>query len=295
MDAYAKARATAMILGYDARWDTQDYETIGVEIEYTANLEHPVTGEVSSVFRRGGRIDALARKLRDVYVVEHKSSSEDLSPGSRYWSRLAMDGQISGYIIGARALGYDPVACLYDVLGKPRIKPLRATTETPAQHLERAARTVSAAPGAYYCRAEIVRLQSEIDAAALDDWQTAHQMAECTRLDHHPRNPEACGRFGRECPFFDVCLGRASLEPPAFRQKDRSGPQIYSASRAKTFRACPRMHYYEYVLGWRPSREAPELEFGTAIHAALEAWWIGAPGTRVEAALIALDTHKPEM
>jgi hypothetical protein len=40
-----------------------------------------------------------------VLVVEHKTSSEDVTPGSFYWSRLRMDGQVSVYFDGARALG----------------------------------------------------------------------------------------------------------------------------------------------------------------------------------------------
>lgn len=58
-----------------------------------------------------------------IVVVEHKTTSEDVSVGSDYWRRLRMDAQVSNYFTGARALGHEPEACLYDVIKKPAIKP----------------------------------------------------------------------------------------------------------------------------------------------------------------------------
>ena len=67
----------------------------------------------------------VVRDLRDnlVRVVEHKTASEDVSPGSDYWKRLRMDGQVSVYFEGATSLGYAAAACLYDVLAKPALRP----------------------------------------------------------------------------------------------------------------------------------------------------------------------------
>jgi hypothetical protein len=49
-------------------------------------------------------------------VLEHKTSSEDVTPGSFYWMRRHMDGQVSIYFDGARAAGHDVQGCIYDVL-----------------------------------------------------------------------------------------------------------------------------------------------------------------------------------
>lgn len=62
-----------------------------------------------------------------VYVVEHKSTSLDIGEGSPYWKRLILDGQISNYNTGTRALGHEPVGVLYDVIRKPTLRPLKAT------------------------------------------------------------------------------------------------------------------------------------------------------------------------
>jgi hypothetical protein len=67
--------------------------------------------------------------------------------------------------------------------------------------------------------------------------------------------------------------------------------ELLTHSRLRSFRACPRQHYYSYVQGYRPRREHPALAFGTAAHGCLETYWLarrdGAddPGARALAAM----------
>lgn len=56
-------------------------------------------------------------------VITHNTSSRDIGFGSTYWQRLSMDGQVSTYFAGARALGIEPRRCVYDVVKKPGIRP----------------------------------------------------------------------------------------------------------------------------------------------------------------------------
>jgi hypothetical protein len=125
LDAYAVAKAEAMIAGYHARWYGEPYEVIAVEAEFTAPLRNPETGASSRTYELAGKLDVLVRDRRDgrIFVVEHKSSSEDISIGSVYWRRLTLNGQISTYMVGARSLGVEPYGVLYDVLGKPDLRP----------------------------------------------------------------------------------------------------------------------------------------------------------------------------
>src|SRR5215207_4544142 len=48
---------------------------------------------------------------------------------------------------------------------------------------------------------------------------------------------------------------------------------LNTASRLRAFRACPRLHYYRYVLGAYAS-EDDAMRFGTLAHVALEAWFL---------------------
>lgn len=124
-DPFELARAEEMLIGYSARWYEEPLEWLSVEAEFDAPLVNPDTGAASRTFMLGGKLDAIARDRRTdrVLVVERKTSSEDLSDGSLYWRRLLLNSQLSTYMVGARALGFEPGGTLYDVLGKPGIRP----------------------------------------------------------------------------------------------------------------------------------------------------------------------------
>jgi hypothetical protein len=69
---------------------------------------------------------------------------------------------------------------------------------------------------------------------------------------------------------------------------------LITASRLTKFQRCARAHHYRYELGVAPVTSAPALLFGTAIHAALEAFWRAWQSTgygSTEAALDALTEH----
>jgi hypothetical protein len=125
MDPYDLARAQVAMTGYHLRWKDEPYEVIAVEVQFETDLRNPSTGRSSRTWRLAGKIDVVGKDLRDglVRVVEHKTCGEDCSPGSDYWKRLRLDGQVSVYFEGAASLGYAASACLYDVLAKPALRP----------------------------------------------------------------------------------------------------------------------------------------------------------------------------
>jgi hypothetical protein len=302
-DPFDLARAEAMLRGYDARWGTEPYEVLAVEAEFRAPLVNPETGAASRTWQRGGKIDAIARDSAGrILVVEHKTASEDITPGSSYWRRLSMDGQVSGYFLGSDALGFPAEACLYDVLAKPKLRPYevskkRVEPETPEEFRARCLAAIAEDPNAYFRRGEVVRLQAEAEEALFDDWQTAQQMREAERLGRFPRNPDACMKWGRPCDFFDVCAGEASIEDPTrFRRPEHVNPElaaqgglpVLSASRLRSARSCQRLHRFQYLDGIRPAVEGDALRFGSLIHHGLEAWWRAPDGARLTAALAAI-------
>jgi hypothetical protein len=274
-DQWDKARAEAMVRGYDARWsdEAQSYEVISVEQRFETDVINPATGAKSQTWRLGGKLDVLLRDKRDgrARFMEHKTSSEDLSPGGGYWQRLRMDGQVSIYFDGAKALGHDVSACIYDVLGKPQQRPLQVPVldehgnkivlnekgervrtgqgkwrqtadkeqgfalqtreETPAEYLLRIVEAIAANPDKYFGRTEVVRLEAELDEARTDIWAIAKSLREDELSARAPRNPDACERFGRMCPFFDVCTGAASLDDARlFRRSSTVHPELAEAA-----------------------------------------------------------------
>lgn len=46
--------------------------------------------------------------------------------------------------------------------------------------------------------------------------------------------------------------------------------EIQDSTKIQCYQSCPRMYFYEYVLGWRSSYPNNHLEFGKAVHNAME-------------------------
>ena len=127
-DDYTDVTLRCLFEGYKAKWEQSDaekYERVGAEFGFEAPLMNPETGGVSKTWVLAGKIDAIAKdKTTGKHIiVEHKTTSQDIGPGSDYWKKLPIDGQVSGYYVGASTLGYEVDVCLYDVIRKPTIKP----------------------------------------------------------------------------------------------------------------------------------------------------------------------------
>jgi hypothetical protein len=124
-DPFDLVRAEELLRGYDLRWSDEPFEVISVEAKFQTELRNPATGAPSRTWELAGKIDAVVRDLSTdlVRLVEHKTSGEDIGPGSDYVDRLKMDGQVSVYFEGAASLGHEVADCIYDVLGKPLLRP----------------------------------------------------------------------------------------------------------------------------------------------------------------------------
>jgi len=120
----------------DGQRRASDLAFEAVELSFDVPLVNPVTGALSRAFTLAGKIDGIVR-LADgrLAVLEYKTAGEDIAPDADYWLRLRCDGQISLYVLAARALGYDVATVLYDVTRKRTIR-LRKD-ETPEQFGER--------------------------------------------------------------------------------------------------------------------------------------------------------------
>jgi hypothetical protein len=234
VDLYERARAEAMIVGYHHRWGASPLSMLGVEQPFRAPLRNPDTGRASKLWTVGGKLDGVvADEGARVFLMEHKTSSEDISPGSDYWVRLRLDSQASTYLAGARAIGIRPLGIIYDLLRKPDLEPRKATPvelrkyrkkdgglyenqretdETVDEYRDRILDTIAEAPEKYYQRAEVVRTEAEELEAARDLWEHAHAISEARKSGRSPRNPGACLSWGRSCEFVPICGGTEDLE-----------------------------------------------------------------------------------
>ena len=259
-DPVSLTRARVLMAGYHFRWEREPYEPVtlpdgspAVEVEFRTALVNPDTGAKSRTWDLAGKIDAIVRDTRDgsIYVLEHKTSSADISPGSRYWERLTMDSQLSIYVDGATALGFPPKAVIYDVVAKPGMRPLKATPEENRKYTKdgrlyanqraedepleeyhaRLTEYVAQHPDEVFRRGEVVRLERELDEARYDVWATARRIHEDNVAKRWPRNPDACSRYGGMCAFFPWCSGTGSLEDASlYRRIETPHPELSEAA-----------------------------------------------------------------
>jgi hypothetical protein len=276
-DPFDRARAEAMVMGYHARWESEAayYEVLGVEERFETDLVNPDTGAPSRTWRLGGKLDVRVRDRRDglVKFIEHKTSADDLSPGSVYWQCLRMDGQVSVYFDGCEALSEQADAAIYDVLGKPLQRPgqvplldehgnkivldakgervktqqgkwrqtsdavqgfvLQTRDETVDEYRARVVEAICTNGDKFYGREAVVRLEQELKDARFDIWSTAKELRENELAGRAQRNPDACRRNGKLCPYFDACTGAASLDDPSrFRKLDEVHPELAEPKKA---------------------------------------------------------------
>lgn len=232
-----------LLLGYAARWSDEALRTVAVEKGFDVPLINPETGHASRTFLIGGKLDGIVASPRAdggerLHVFELKTTASDIEAGSLYWQRIrALDTQVSIYIQGARASGYAVEDCIYSVIRKPGMKPLKATPEgsrkytkptkaepvarlyanmretdeSPEEYRLRLREDIAGRADRYYARGTIVRLESDEREHAFDMWQSAKMLHEAERSGFAPRNPDACAAFGG-CEYLKVCTGEASLD-----------------------------------------------------------------------------------
>jgi hypothetical protein len=244
-----KAIAKELMIGYDARWKDEPLEPIAVEMEFSIQLINPDTGAASKTWDQAGKLDVLARETTTgrVVIIEHKTSSDDISPGSHYWKMLNLDDQVSNYFTGAKSLGHTPEACIYDVIRKPKMRPLKATPvedrkytkagklyaaqreedESLESFASRLQAAIAEAPHEWFQRGEIVRSEDEIKDAQADLWNIGKAIQASTVSGRHPRNIGSCRDYHRFCEFFGVCTKTESLDDPRlFMRVDSPHPEL---------------------------------------------------------------------
>ncbi|MEZ6008799.1 MAG: PD-(D/E)XK nuclease family protein [Planctomycetota bacterium] len=251
-DLFQEAAVRELLRAYDERYagTMEGYDVLAVEATFTAPLLNPETGAASRTFLLAGKVDGIVRERATgrVLLLEHKTTSEAIEDATTsYWRRLAMDGQVSHYYVGAESLGHRVEGCLYDVLLRPRLKPLKATPEasrkytkdgrlyaaqrevdeTPEEYAARLRADIAEAPAKYFQRREVPRTEDDLRDYLFDAWAEARAMREAELAARSPRNPEACHRFG-QCAFWDSCANGLRLEdyPEQFERVHDVHPEL---------------------------------------------------------------------
>jgi len=252
--AIERETAATLLAGYFWRYENDDLEFLAAELTFDIPLVNPLTGRPSKTFSMAGKIDGIVQRSQAAMIHEDKLTAADVSDGSDYWLRLRYDGQLSQYMIAARALGYDVNTAIYDVTRRPTIRPghmpvvdsngfkivldatgtrvlkgngeprqsastadgyvLQTTPETPEAWGQRLLDDIAARPDWYFARREIPRLDQDLDDYRAEVWQQAHQLRECRSNGWWFRNVSPL--TCKNCEYREPCLSgvEVSRETP---------------------------------------------------------------------------------
>ena len=201
-EALDKPLERALMRGYVARWAGSALTVTQTDIPFAISI---------AGIRMVGELDAIGKYEGARMIVEHKTSSEDITPGSAYWRRVTTsDAQVSTYLYASAQLGLGAERILYDVLRKSALRGKKG--ETDAELEQRALEDMIARPEHYFQRAEITRLADEHEAFERDIAGTVRLLqATVDGAQPAPRNPDSCHKFGRECDFYSVCFTGGSI------------------------------------------------------------------------------------
>jgi hypothetical protein len=251
LNEFDRIRLQELMLGYDARWGTEPLTVERVEAQFECELRNPESGAASRTWKLGGKVDAIVTRDGRPWLMEHKTTGDDISPGSTYWRKLRIDSQVSTYFLGAASLGYDVEGCIYDVIRKPKLQRLEATPQESRKYkkdgtLYASQRDVDESPEGFrerfrayvgehlldlFQRGDVTRVEEDLADAGFDLWQTARLIREAELAGRHPRNPDACFQWSRECEYFGVCTGAATLDDTTrFRKVESANEELDNAT-----------------------------------------------------------------
>lgn len=237
----AQLKLRAVLTAYHSKYKRQSWEILEIEEKHKLLLH-----EARGIWLRLTP-DAIARNREtgETWVVEHKFTSADITPGSYYWDLKDIDLQNGVYTLAARAMGYDVEGVLYDVAKRPGYRLRKATPKRKRQFykrdgkygkagdpkpgtyledesendfLDRVVDQIVQQPSAFLQRREYRLLEGDVEAAAEDIIGAARLIQGAGKAGLYPRNQSGCKAFNRTCEFYPVCASQASLDDPGIYQ-----------------------------------------------------------------------------
>jgi hypothetical protein len=216
LDEIDTARLVALLRHYSP--PVELYDVVSIEESFEGAIRVPGRARSLRGMRYGGRIDGLLRR-RDtgaLWLLEHKTTSDQIAGWGEFWQRLNLDAQTSWYLLYARRAE----GVLYDVVRKPLLRPSKADDVWAATQkvavtdafLERVSKEIAANPGEFYQCREIRKTPDDLDEAAADLADYAVSIRRCRRAGRFPRNTDSCRGLYGACPYIEVCSGAARLE-----------------------------------------------------------------------------------
>lgn len=259
-DRIIAAKCAGLMAGYHARWQNAPYRIEAVERVVSADLHNPETGRTSRTFTISGKLDVIATETatgRSV-IFDHKTTSEDIADvNSPYWRQLAIEGQVTHYMLLEWLNGRKADFAVWDVVRKPGIAPkllskkeresvfysknyfgyrlseddlaelAASERETPRMYAARLTDDCSSdRPERYFQRRQIPRLDAEVLEYAKELWEHSQDIILARRNNRHPRNSGACMLYKSPCKYLGICSGYDSPDSEKWQRAGWVHPEL---------------------------------------------------------------------
>ena len=238
-------KAVQLVKGWIWRWgDDASVEIVASELRFRQSIRNPETNHPNRNHYSAGKIDGICSVDGRLLLLEHKTCSEDVTPGSEYWDRVRLDEQITRYILASREADWYVEGVFYDVIRKPSISPKQVPNldddgrpivldesgervfkangepvrtsnsskgwkaqthvESTDEYGKRLYDDIRARPDFYFARMEIPRLESELAEMREEIWQVAQDIRHAETNGHHFKNSHSC-KSPYPCAYLPIC------------------------------------------------------------------------------------------
>lgn len=205
-----KARLDALLAGYEELVLPEDMKKLKpFAVENRFVVPSPVKGYAIS-----GQFDLVFTDERDrIWVMEHKTTSWDISYGARYWDSCRYSYQSGIYLYALEKMGFDVAGVQYNACRKLNIKPKSRPKESEEDFRSRCLEKVAEDPERCFGREEFVYTDGE-RKLLIEDLTTAIKQIKHAKKNGCTRNRTACIQYfgSSQCEYFGVCNGIESID-----------------------------------------------------------------------------------
>jgi PD-(D/E)XK nuclease superfamily len=158
------------------------------------------------------------------YILEMKSTSRDIAPGSDYWQSLRLDIQVSFYNFWSRQMWEVNTPVIYDVWRKPLLRLKK--DESVAEYADRVEAKLRENPPDHFQRHQIARTDKDMEQFQLELWNCYQAMKAMIQRDGFYSNESQCITITGSCPYKKICFNegadkvvRENLVPLGFKKR----------------------------------------------------------------------------
>jgi hypothetical protein len=215
IDEVDTAKLVALLRHYNP--PVEKYEVVTVEEEFEGTIRVPNRPKSLRGYRFAGRRDMVLRNRANgqLFLLERKTTSDEIAGWGSFWQRLTLDFQSSAYLLYGNFVGL-----IYDAVRKPMLRPsrqdeaeaFRLKVPVVDAFLERVSKVIAEDPGVFFQFRELIRTPDELAETSADLAAWAQNLHTCHRSGRFPRNTNSCRGLYGFCEYLDVCSGSARLD-----------------------------------------------------------------------------------